>query len=213
MGISKVSAGALRLRWWYLFFFAAVALVIAAFSFDADVQHWIAAHQNPTAKKFMRGVSHFGDWPEHVVVGVLLASVSWACGSKRWARVFLAMIIACAIAGAAARVVKIATGRARPAAQTGAGWNGPRFRTTYNAFPSGHTAASTAFFVTLALASWRVGLATLTIPALVAASRMYVAAHFFSDVLCAALLGIICAWAVWHRMLHAPPGEQAQRAR
>ena len=65
------------------------------------------------------------------------------------------MIIACALAGVAARVVKISTGRARPSVQSEAEWNGPRLNPRYNAFPSGHTAASTAFFATLAFASWR----------------------------------------------------------
>jgi len=111
-------------------------------------------------------------------------------------RIFAAMILACALAGAVARVIKISTGRARPSVQTEAEWNGPRFNPRYNAFPSGHTAASTAFFATLALASWRIGLGFLVIPILIAVSRMYVAAHHLSDVVCAALIGIVAAYVV-----------------
>ncbi|MGH8094294.1 MAG: phosphatase PAP2 family protein [Chthoniobacterales bacterium] len=33
-----------------------------------------------------------------------------------------------------------------------------------------------------------------TITLLIAMSGMYVAAHYFSDVVCAAILGIFCAW-------------------
>ena len=74
------------------------------------------------------------------------------------------MLIACALAGAAARVIKITSGRARPSVKTESVWNGPRLSSKYHAFPSGHTAASTAFFGTLLFVSWRIGLACLPIP-------------------------------------------------
>jgi undecaprenyl-diphosphatase len=77
-------------------------------------------------------------------------------------------------------------------------WNGPRVSSRYNAFPSGHTAASTAFFATLALASWRIGLGFLVIPLLIAFSRMYVAAHYLSDVVCASMIGVLVAYFVVH---------------
>jgi membrane-associated phospholipid phosphatase len=142
----------------------------------------------------MRAVSRFGDWHEHVGLGLVLLGVAYLLRSKKWMRIFAAMILACALGGAAARVIKISTGRARPSVQIDAGWNGPRFSYRYNAFPSGHTVASTAFFATLAFASWRIGLGLLFVPLLIAFSRMYVAAHYLSDVVCASLIGVLCAY-------------------
>ena len=147
----------------------------------------------------MQAVSRYGDWPEHVALGLVLLGISYWRGSKRWRRIFAAMLIACALAGVSARAVKIATGRSRPNVQTEAGWNGPRLSARYNAFPSGHTAASTAFFATLAFASWRVGAGFLAIPLLIAFSRMYVAAHHLSDVVGAALIGVGVAYFVTQR--------------
>jgi undecaprenyl-diphosphatase len=144
----------------------------------------------------MQAVSRYGDWPEHVGVGLVLLGVAYWRGSKRWLRIFAAMILACALAGIGARVVKVTTGRARPNVHSEAEWNGPRINPRYNAFPSGHTAASTAFFATLALASWRIGAGFLAIPLLIAISRMYVAAHHFSDVVCAAIIGVVTAYVV-----------------
>ena len=69
----------------------------------------------------MRNVSRYGDWPEHVIAGLLLIAVAWLRGSKRWMQIGLTMMIACALAGITARGMKIATGRARPVSQTGAG--------------------------------------------------------------------------------------------
>ncbi len=144
----------------------------------------------------MQGVSRYGDWPEHLALGAAMFAIAWSRGSKTWMRIFAAMIVACALAGIGARAVKIATGRARPNVQTEAGWKGPRLSARYNAFPSGHTAASTAFFATLIFAGWRIGTPLLLIPMLIAFSRMYVAAHYLSDVVCAALLGLLAAWLV-----------------
>lgn len=187
-------------RWWYVVFFGAALVLLASFYFDATVLTWMKEHQSPGLKNLMQGVSRFGDWPAHVTLGlVLLAAASWR-GSKKWTRIFAAMILACALAGVATRLIKVSTGRARPNVETTAQWNGPRFSPRYNAFPSGHTAASTAFFATLALASWRIGLGFLAVPLLIGFSRMYVAAHYFSDVVCAALIGMLAAYFVARRM-------------
>ena len=190
------------LRWWYLLFAAAVVLIPASLYLDASVQAWVVHHQNSGARSFMQAVSRYGDWPEHVALGLILLGISYWRGSKRWTRIFAAMLLACALAGASARVVKIATGRSRPSVQTEAGWNGPRLSSRYNAFPSGHTAASTAFFATLAFASWRIGLGFLVIPLLIAMSRMYVAAHHLSDVVVATLIGLGVAYFVmrWSKL-------------
>jgi membrane-associated phospholipid phosphatase len=183
-------------RWWCLFSFAAGLAILAAFYLDASAQVWIAEHQDAGLRNFMRGVSRFGDWPEHVALGLVLLALAYWRRSNKWMRIAAAMIVACALAGAAARVVKISTGRTRPSVQTETVWNGPNLSARYNAFPSGHTAASTAFFATLALACWRLGAGFLVIPILIAFSRMYVAAHFLSDVVCAALIGLLTAYLV-----------------
>jgi undecaprenyl-diphosphatase len=198
------------LGWWLLAFLGAAALLVVSFYLDASSREWIARNQNAGAKAFMQLVSRYGDWPEHIVLGFLLVGVAYWRGSKRWMRIFAAMILACALAGISARVVKIATGRSRPNVQTEAGWNGPRMSARYNAFPSGHTAASTAFFATLAFASWRIGLGFMAVPLLIAFSRMYVAAHYLSDVVCAALIGAMAAYVVvsWRQLqLRNPKSE------
>ena len=181
---------------WLLIIVVAAMAIAASFYFDDAVRTWVLNHPHRAAKHFMRTVSRFGDWPEHVLAGLLLIAIAYWRGSKRWVRIGLTMLLACALAGIAARGVKIASGRARPSVRHEQGWNGPRLSSKYNAFPSGHTAATTAFFGTLLFASWRIGIFFLPVPLLIAASRIYVAAHYFSDVVCAAVLGIFCAWII-----------------
>src|SRR5260370_36844887 len=166
---------------------------MAAFHFDHAMVNFIAQHQDRLANMIMDKISRFGDWPEHFALGLLLAGIAWWRGSKKWTRIFLAMLIALAIAGLAGRVIKISTGRARPSVKTEEVWEGPRFSSKFHAFPSGHVAASTAVFAVLLFANWRIGLACLPIPLLIGFSRMYVAAHYLSDVVFAAVLGLLCA--------------------
>ena len=188
---------------------AAIAIVIA-FRFDDTVRDFIAQHQNPKMRNLMRNVSFFGDWPSHLVLGLLLLGIAWQRQSKKWMRIFLSMLAAMAIAGVAGTVIKRTIPRARPSVKTELRWGGPRFSTKYHAFPSGHVLASTAFFGVLVFARRRVGVACLPIPILIGFSRMYLGAHYLSDVVCAAVLGILCALVVVHFFLKPPifePGK------
>ena len=180
--------------YWLIGIAVAVTVIAMAFFFDEPVRHFVAHHQNRAIYNFMHNVSRFGDWPEHFALGLVLTGLARWRGSKNWTRIFMSMLIALAIAGVVGRGIKVATGRARPSVKTEEVWNGPRLSSKYHAFPSGHVAASTAFFAVLLLAKRRIGLACLPIPILIGFSRMYVAAHYLSDVVCAALLGFLCAF-------------------
>jgi membrane-associated phospholipid phosphatase len=185
-----------RLARWLVILAGAAILVWLGFLLDDVARSWMAEHQQVGTRSAMRAISRYGDWQEHVALGLILVALAWTRGSKRWMRIFAAMIVACALAGIGARVVKIATGRARPSVQTESNWNGPSVSPRYNSFPSGHTAASTAFFATLVFAGWRIGAGLLFVPALIAFSRLYVGAHYLSDAICGALIGLLAAYVV-----------------
>jgi undecaprenyl-diphosphatase len=177
--------------YWLIGIVVAAIVMVAAFYFDESVRNFMAQHQNHATHNFMRKVSRVGDWPEHFALGLALAGFAWWRGNRKWTRIFLSMLIALSIAGVLGHGIKIATGRARPSVRAEEVWN--RFSTKYHAFPSGHVAASTAFFGVLFFAKRRAGLACLPIPILIGFSRMYVNAHYLSDVVFAAILGILCA--------------------
>jgi membrane-associated phospholipid phosphatase len=183
---------------WIVLIVTAVIALIAAFLLDQATASWITTYSSAELKRMMRIVSRVGDWPAHAIAGAIGFAIAFVMGSKVWMRIFLAMLIALALAGVTTRAIKIATGRARPSIKTEAHWNGPRFSSKYHAFPSGHTASSTAFFVALFLARKKIGAPLLLIPILIAISRMIVGAHYLSDVTCAAILGVTCALLVAH---------------
>jgi membrane-associated phospholipid phosphatase len=183
---------------WIALIVAAVIALVAAFLLDQATAHLITTYSSPELKRVMRIVSRVGDWPTHAIAGAIGFAITLVIGSKAWMRIFVAMLIALALAGVTARAIKIASGRARPSVKTEAQWNGPQFSSKYHAFPSGHTASSTAFFVALFLTRRKSGAPLLLIPILIALSRMIVGAHYLSDVILAAILGVICALLAVH---------------
>jgi membrane-associated phospholipid phosphatase len=197
------------LYWLFGIAIAAVA-VGASFYFDDAVWNFIQQHQNRGLYNFMRNVSRFGDWPSHVVLGLLLLGAAWIRGSRKWSRIFLAMLVALALAGVAGTVIKRVVPRPRPSVHTEIRWGGPHFSTKYHSFPSGHVSASTAFFGVLFIARRRIGLACFAMPILIGFSRMYIGAHYLSDVVCAAILGFVCALIVSRVFLRQIEDRQSE---
>ena len=187
--------------YWLIGIAITAGAIAASFYFDASVRDFMMQHQNVMVRNFMRYVSLFGDWPSHTAVGLVLLWLAWRRGSQKWARIFLAMLLAMAIAGIAGTVIKRTIPRARPSVKSELHWGGPRFSSKYHSFPSGHVGASTAFFGVLLIARRRIGLACLPIPILIGFSRMYIGAHYLSDVVCAAVLGFLCAVIVAYFLL------------
>jgi membrane-associated phospholipid phosphatase len=179
--------------YWLIGIAVAATAIAVSFHFDDTVREFMSQHQNPAMRNFMRYVSLLGDWPTHAAVGLVLLGLAWRRGSQQWTRIFLAMLLAMMLAGVAGTVIKRTVPRARPSVHAEERWGGPRFSTKYHSFPSGHVGASTAFFGVLIIARRRIGLLCLPIPMLIGISRMYLGAHHLSDVVCAALLGILCA--------------------
>jgi len=184
--------------YWVVGIAIAATAIALSFYFDDSVRDFMMQHQNAAMRNFMRYVSIFGDWPLHAAVGLLLLGLAWRRRNQEWTRIFLAMLLAMLLAGVAGTVIKRSVPRARPSVHADAGWGGPRFSSKYHSFPSGHVGASTAFFGVLLFTRRRIGLACLPIPILIGFSRMYIGAHYLSDVVCAAILGTLCALVVTH---------------
>ena len=184
--------------YWLMAIAIAATAIALSFHFDDTVREFIMQHQNSEMRNFMRYVSMLGDWPLHAAVGLILLGFAWLRGSEEWTRILLAMLLAMMLAGVTGTVIKRTVPRARPSVITDARWGGPRFSSKYHSFPSGHVGASTSFFGVLLIARRRIGLACLPIPILIGISRMYIGAHYLSDVVCAAVLGMSCALILAH---------------
>ena len=196
--------------YWLIGIAIAATAIAVSFHFDDTVRDFMMQHQSPAMRNFMRYVSLLGDWPLHAAVGLALLGLAWRRGSEEWTRIFLAMLLAMMLAGVADTVIKRTVPRARPSAHAETRWGGPHFSSKYHSFPSGHVGASTGFFGVLLIARRRIGFACLAIPVLIGFSRMYLGAHYLSDVVCAAVLGTLCALVVAYFLLLPNRNQQSK---
>jgi membrane-associated phospholipid phosphatase len=188
--------------WIWLICIAAGALALAgAFRLDGAVHRWQYEHRWKNIQVLSRNVTRTTDWPSHALVGAGLAALAWRRANKKWTRIFLTMLAALALAGTSAYALKMSTGRVRPYVKLEKTWSGPTTTQNFHSFPSGHTAASFGFFMVLFFANWRIALLCLPIPVLVGFTRIFLGAHYFSDVVGAALLGILSAAIMGHFFL------------
>jgi undecaprenyl-diphosphatase len=160
---------------------------------DAELAQWAHRHANPAVTHFMLIVSNLhGTLAICCYTSVVAAALAW-----RRAWYWLATLVAAVPAGMLVNVMmKLAFHRARPS------FDDPIVTLTTYSFPSGHVAATTLFygFLLALLASrtrtWTprlaLGLVALAVIVLVALSRMYLGAHYLSDVLAAFAEGV--AW-------------------
>lgn len=181
-------------RWiWPIAIAIGIVLLIAAFQCDGLVHRWQQKHRWKNIQLLALCVTRGTDWPAHMILGLAAAGIAWKRGSRKWTRVFFCMILAAALAGVTAYGLKITTGRVRPSVKVEKVWRGPDRRQNYQSFPSGHTAFSAGFFALLFFASWRLGLLSLPIPLFVGFTRIFLGAHYLSDVVASFLLGILAA--------------------
>ncbi|WUR15036.1 phosphatase PAP2 family protein [[Empedobacter] haloabium] len=154
--------------------------------YDEQVSQWFYAHAFEPLTTIMFGITHLHGIPAMSVLSALLGLWFW----RRHAPYWLLATAICVPGGMLLNVLlKHVYQRARPA------FDEPFVTLATYSFPSGHTAAATLFYGLLASyvvttsASWRVRAAAVAgaaaMVALVALSRVYLGAHFVSDVLAA----------------------------
>lgn len=160
---------------------------------DVHLAQWFHQRAHPGFTGFMFFITHWNGIVGASIMGALLALWFWRRGAHYWLIVALTAMPGGMLLNVALKQV---FRRARPS------FDEPLLTLSTYSFPSGHTAAATIFYGLLACflvrrtRNWRLralavaGAACMV--ALVALSRMYLGAHYLSDVLAAAFEG--AAW-------------------
>lgn len=188
----------------------AAGVIGGAFFLDRPVREAVVEAQGKKWKKsnearFHGLVRRYGDWPYLMVYGCVALGVSVACKSQRWTRIVAAAMVASTLAGIVANSSRLTTGRTRPRAPTGItqGFYGPWHDgrlligdSTYNSFPSGHTATAFGLAVPVVLGAPVVGVFVLAGAILVAWSSIALGAHHPSDVVVSILIACAAGWVV-----------------
>jgi membrane-associated phospholipid phosphatase len=162
-------------------------------SVDDQLAHWLHEQSRPQLTQCLLALTHVHD---PIFISVVSALITlYLIWKKRWYAALAALLV---VQGGMLLnlLVKQAFHRARPS------FENPLVTLTTYSFPSGHVVASTAFYGLLAAllishtASWAraccVALTALLMVVLIAFSRMYLGAHYLSDVLAGFLEAI--AW-------------------
>ncbi|MEO8205440.1 MAG: phosphatase PAP2 family protein [Chthoniobacterales bacterium] len=196
---------------WLFLILASLVIMGLSFRCDSVVRENIVSSQGKGWKKAplakaMNAASKYGDWPELMCLGAIGLVIAWRLRSREWIKIIIAAMIASTLAGALANTSRLTTGRPRPreAVELGARWYGPYHEgkilignPRYNSFPSGHTATAMAFVAVFLFTRPRLGILLLIPASLIAAARMYLGAHHFSDVITSTILSFFVAWFVW----------------
>lgn len=195
---------------------SAVGATVVAFSWDAALREAVVAGQQPkevwkrsAEAQFHGMVRRYGDWPWLMVAGGAGFGMAWKAGSRRWMRVVAAAMIASTTAGIVANASRLTTGRTRPRAsqKIEQGFYGPWHDgrllvgdSTYNSFPSGHTATAFGMAIPFFAAGPFAGVVALAFAVLVAWSSIALGAHHLSDVVVSIAIAAVVSWLVWRWM-------------
>ena len=177
---------------------------------EDEVNEALVETRTPTLDTLTQLWSNIGGTHFLIIAGLVAMALIWWRTRRWWFAVVpgIALSVQSAVFVAASAIV----GRSRPDVDQ------LDHAPPTSSFPSGHTGASTAFYLTLALLAQRIRnpalRATTTVlcflvPALVAYSRLYRGMHHLSDVVVGVINGIVCCWLAWRylRRDDARPAE------
>ncbi len=181
-----------------------IALGLCALWIDRPLAHFIYDHVNARAHKFLDGITHYakaGHWLAAAIIALAGAAVARHFGVKgedmplliNYSLAFIAMLT---LGSAVLHVIKLVLGRRRPRDDMEMGLYGfmpLAFNPDYNSFPSGHalTICCVAVIFTCVWPLWWP--VWFAVAALLAVTRALLTAHFLSDVLIGAGIGLIAA--------------------
>lgn len=157
---------------------------------DGRLVYWLAVRRTSAGIRFFEGISLAGNWEVAIGLLAIMAVIFW----KRHLRAVLTMLLACAGSEAAVYFGKLTLNRPRPPAVLAV------VHELDASFPSGHANISVSCyalgFYLLArytrsrrLRKLWYGLAA-AVPLLIGFSRLYLGAHYLSDVLAGWCIGL-----------------------
>jgi len=150
---------------------------------------------------FFQTVTYLGESTLYLVVsGLLFLCFVYVLPQRRQARKMLYLFSAVAVSGLVANLVKWLMGRWRPNMFSPQGLYGFEFFGVgygQTSFPSGHatTICAVAFALAVLFPRWRCLWGAVAV--LVAGSRVVIGAHYASDVVMGAYVGILTAFLLW----------------
>lgn len=193
---------------------ASILCGLAALAIDRPLAHFIYDHVSGDLHRRLDAITHYakaGHWLAAAVLALIVAATLrhfnvMPAQVTQLVNYSIAFIASLMVGSAVLHVIKLVLGRRRPRDDMEMGLYGfmpLAFNPDYNSFPSGHalTICCVAVIFTCVWPAW--WLLWFGIAALLAVTRALLTAHFLSDVLIGAGIGLIAAREV---LLLAFPG-------
>ena len=179
---------------------------------DRRVAGWFTAHRSPNLNTYTVWGSDLADTFIKIAATAVLALVLWLLW-RRWLEPLM-LVVSLVLEASAFITITWLVQRPRPDVDRLEG------SPVDSSFPSGHTAAATAYAALAVIVFWhtknrwaRVSVVSLcmAVTAVVGLSRMYRGMHFLSDVVAGVLLGAASVAIVAAILLHTPQGRAVAR--
>jgi len=184
--------------------FTSILIGVLALAIDRRLAHFIYDHISARVHKALDSITHYakaGHWLAAAILALIVAagmrhSNVLAEEATQLVNYSLAFIASLTMGSALLHVIKLVLGRRRPRDDMEMGLYGfmpLAFNPDYNSFPSGHalTICCVAVIFTCVWPLWWP--VWFAIAALLAVTRALLTAHFLSDVLIGAGIGLIAA--------------------
>lgn len=155
-------------------------------TFDCALLMLVGRVESAALTRLMRVLTRLGDTESWIVVGLALGVAAGPEGM----RYMLVLGLGAGLATAASQVLKRLACRPRPSAASVHGFVARIDPPDEFSFPSGHTSAAFAVATGLAGEGLLLGLGFLALAAGIAASRVYLGAHYPLDVAAGVLIGV-----------------------
>jgi membrane-associated phospholipid phosphatase len=181
-----------------------IALGLCALLIDRALAHFIYDHISAKTHKFLDGITHYakaGHWLAVAIVALSAAAIAKHFGGRghdlplliNYSLAFIAMLT---LGSAVLHVIKLVLGRRRPRDDMEMGLYGFQpfaFNLEFNSFPSGHALTICCVAVIFTCVWPFLWPLFFTVAFLLAVTRALLTAHFLSDVLIGAGIGLIAA--------------------
>lgn len=183
-------------------------------AFDLKVTKELQEWKPPSLQPVMVGLTNAGDPIVVPILGLITSGVLYRMGLPRAAKLMLGSVVSVPLNVA----LKTFWDRERPDKEI----VNVAVETAGTSFPSGHTMGATAFYGALAALAWihldprrtrlPLTLVLIAIPIGTGVSRIYLGAHWLSDVVGGTALGLLVLIPLVRRYLKAIPAEVAEEA-
>jgi len=176
-----------------IWFWAVVCAVLLPLVFleDGQIHVFFKSHRTPPLDAMMHFLTRMGGGWVLALGALVLFGIGWWWKDLKLKQVGVRGLLAMGVSGLLVQVIKHLVGRPRPRlADRGIFEWGATFQRGHDSFPSGHAISAFAMAAVLSCYFPAGRWIWYSIAALVAFSRIYVGAHYASDVIFGAILGV-----------------------